>query len=209
MSNSDKEHKIKFTKSKIRKKAFARKILDIDDPETFGNQTQAAKAIYPLANRQTAANRGSALARDDYVMNEIERLLDQMGGGVQVRTRTLVQILSGERIRETITSRKNDKGEWVEYIKQQTPPTYAELIKVIDTLNKMDGLYRKSSTIVDEHMKMYRSLRKKVMDTMIKDREELQKMTVEHEPENEEKIDPDESSSELDTFLEGKGEENV
>jgi hypothetical protein len=59
------------------------------------------------------------------------------------------------------TERYNAEGELVEVVK--SGPTFSDIIKAVDTLNRMDGTYTDQKKVSDQERDVHRALIKEVM----------------------------------------------
>ena len=167
MSNKDKkDFRTKGNKSihsKLRKRIFVENLLNPNNKNTFCNITQAAKAAYPKAGRQTAATLGHNLTKQPYVMNEIERVIEENDIGFSNRVTCLRDIIYGNVTRSSVRLVRNDSGAWCEVEKAIIQPTFTERINAMKVLNQIDGTDKKASNIVSEQRKLMSEMRKKLL----------------------------------------------
>ncbi len=193
------------TRCKFEKDLFVAAITNYNNPKTFGNRKQAALTIHPNMSDGSAANEGVRLMNDKYVMNEIERVIEEAGVGFQVRVQTLRDIIKGECLRfDTEEAWNAELEEWVPIRRKKVQPTFTERINALKVLNTMDGTDKKASTIVDAQRKLMTDMRKKLTKQLEDERIRTIRGTSKDVVENEEQIDPEQSSEDIDQYLTGK-----
>ena len=194
----------KETRSKVRKQLWVRNLLNIEDENTFGNGTQAALKTYPKANYNTAKDMAYNLRKDPYCITEIERMMDKMGLGFEHRVSLLHDIIEGSSERHTIQQSRNpETGEWVDITRQVSKPSFKERLDALKMLNDLDGTSTKFKTIVNERNKMLSQMRKKLTKSLEDGRDGIKSTRNVSKHQNPEKMQPEQSSSELEAYLTG------
>jgi hypothetical protein len=202
--NNKTKKSVRDAKSKFRKRVFVAALTNPDNPETFGNYTQAAKVANPNATRGSAANLGSKYMKDDYVGNEIERVIEAAGIGFVDRVNALRDIIFGDLTRESVTLVKDSETKsWKEVQKHVAPPSFTERLNAMKILNQIDGTDRRANQIFSHREKLLSQMRKKLLKDLEDSRQEVLRDVSDKLPKESEKIDSRESSSELDAFLMG------
>lgn len=198
------KNRVQETKSKFRKRVFVAALTNADNPETFGNYTQAAKKAHPNATRGSAACMGSAYLKDPYVNNEIERVIEAAGIGFVDRVNALRDIIFGDLTRESVTLVKDSETKtWKEVQKHVAPPSFTERLNAMKILNQIDGTDKKANQIFSHREKLLSQMRKKLLKDLEDSRHDVLRNVSDKLPKDSEKIDSEQSSSELDTFLTG------
>lgn len=126
----------------IKQRMYVQALTDPQSP-TYGNQTQSYKSVYGVEDDNIAASNASRLQRRDKVHSWIEEVLKRNGVGIQARVAETALIIQGKAIR-TRTKDVWTKGGKVT-LTEQVIPTFADSLKGIDIINKMDGTYAKAA----------------------------------------------------------------
>lgn len=138
----------------------ARFVVEITDPDSpnFGNALGSAVSAMDVTY-ETAHKQSFKLMRQDRIRNEIERILEERGMGKEHRSSVLIELITQKMSRKT--ERYNEEGKLVETVKSS--PTFSDIIKAIDTLNRMDGTYTEQKKVSDQERDVHRVLIKEVM----------------------------------------------
>jgi len=138
----------------------ARFVVEITDPDSpnYGNALGSAVSAMDVTY-ETAHKQSYKLMRQDRIRNEIERILEERGMGKEHRSSVLIDLITQKMTRKT--ERYNAEGELVEVVK--SGPTFSDIIKAIDTLNRMDGTYTDQKKVSDQERDVHRLLIKEVM----------------------------------------------
>jgi hypothetical protein len=195
----------KKAKAKLRKRLFAAHVMN-PNSDTFCHYTKSAQKVFPNMTEGSAQNMGSHFMKDKFVLNEIERIVEESGIGFADRVNALRDIIYGNCSREAIQHVRDPKtGEWKEITKQVSSPTFTERINAMKVLNQIDGTNQKASSIVSQRNKLLTKMRKALLRDLTKNgRDEVLRDVSELDIENEEKTLSAQSSRELDAFLTGK-----
>jgi hypothetical protein len=133
------------------------------DSDTYGNARQSYARAHPNASIETAGANGSKKLNNTSVRAYIEQTLEEIGAGRQVRLAALQRVIQGTHVKtvRTTGTRVGEDGSPQEYeTTVESTPSASEIIKAIDLVNKMTGLYdanRESATAArQEYMKMRR-----------------------------------------------------
>lgn len=118
---------------------------------TYGNGTQSVIAVPGRRGKSYAAARAQAV---DYLSNpniqsEIEALATQSGLTSLFRLKRLKDIADGQYVREVW---KDEEGRVHE------TPKASEVIKALDVVNKMTGLYEKNRAMMNATTERFRGL---------------------------------------------------
>lgn len=135
-------------------------VVEITDPESpnFGNALGSAVSAMDVTY-ETAHKQSYKLMRQDRIRNEIERILEERGMGKEHRSSVLIELITQKMTRKT--ERYNAEGELVEVVK--SGPTFSDIIKAVDILNRMDGTYTDQKKVSDQERDIHRVLMKEVM----------------------------------------------
>lgn len=135
-------------------------VVEITDPDSpnFGNALGSAVSAMDVTY-ETAHKQSYKLMRQDRIRNEIERILEERGMGKEHRSSVLIELITQKMTRKT--ERYNAEGELVEVVK--SGPTFSDIIKAVDTLNRMDGTYTDQKKVSDQERDVHRILIKEVM----------------------------------------------
>jgi len=135
-------------------------VVEITDPDSpnFGNALGSAVSAMDVTY-ETAHKQSYKLMRQDRIRNEIERILEERGMGKEHRSSVLIELITQNMTRKT--ERYNAEGELVEVVK--SGPTFSDIIKAVDTLNRMDGTYTDQKKVSDQERDVHRVLIKEVM----------------------------------------------
>jgi hypothetical protein len=135
-------------------------VVEITDPDSpnFGNALGSAVSAMDVTY-ETAHKQSYKLLRQDRIRNEIERILEERGMGKEHRSSVLIELITQKMTRKT--ERYNAEGELVEVVK--SGPTFSDIIKAVDTLNRMDGTYSDQKKVSDQERDVHRLLIKEVM----------------------------------------------
>jgi len=135
-------------------------VVEITDPDSpnFGNALGSAVSAMDVTY-ETAHKQSYKLMRQDRIRNEIERILEERGMGKEHRSSVLIELITQKMTRKT--ERFNAEGELVEVVK--SGPTFSDIIKAVDTLNRMDGTYTDQKKVSDQERDVHRVLIKEVM----------------------------------------------
>ena len=138
----------------------ARFVVEITDPDSpnYGNALGSAVSAMDVTY-ETAHKQSYKLMRQDRIRNEIERILEERGMGKEHRSSVLIELITQKMTRKT--ERYNAEGELVEVVK--SGPTFSDIIKAVDTLNRMDGTYTDQKKVSDQERDVHRALIKEVM----------------------------------------------
>ena len=138
----------------------ARFVVEITDPDSpnFGNALGSAVSGMDVTY-ETAHKQSYKLMRQDRIRNEIERILEERGMGKGHRSSILIELITQEMSRNT--ERFNSEGELVEVVKSS--PTFSDIIKAVDLLNRMDGTYTQQKSVSDQERDEHRLLLKQIM----------------------------------------------
>jgi len=138
----------------------ARFVVEITDPDSpnFGNALGSAVSSMDVTY-ETAHKQSYKLLRQDRIRNEIERILEERGMGKEHRSSILIELITQKMTRKT--ERYNAEGELVEVVK--SGPTFSDIIKAVDLLNRMDGTYSEQKKVFDKERDVHRALIKEVM----------------------------------------------
>ena len=138
----------------------ARFVVEITDPDspTFGNALGSAVSAMDVTY-ETAHKQSYKLMRQDRIRNEIERILEERGMGKEHRSSVLIELITQKMTRNT--ERYNEEGKLVETVK--SGPTFSDIIKAVDLLNRMDGTYSDQKKVSDQERDVHRLLIKEVM----------------------------------------------
>jgi hypothetical protein len=138
----------------------ARFVVEITDPaspnfgKALGSAESAMNVTYNTAHKQSYK-----LMRQDRIRNEIERILEERGMGKEHRSSILIELITQKMSRTT--ERFNAEGELVEVVK--SGPTFSDIIKAVDLLNRMDGTYTDQKKSSDKERDEHRIILKEVM----------------------------------------------
>ena len=183
---------------------FVAALTNANDPETFGNYTRAAMKAHPKAGRDCASNLGSKYVADSYVSNEIERVIEAAGIGFTDRVNALRDIIFGDLTRESVTLVKDSETKtWKEVQKHVAPPSFTERLNAMKILNQIDGTDKKANQIFSHREKLLSQMRKKLLKDLEDARHDVLRDVSDKLPNEADKIDSGQSSSELDAFLTG------
>lgn len=135
-------------------------VVEITDPDSpnFGNALGSAVSAMDVTY-ETAHKQSYKLMRQDRIRNEIERILEERGMGKEHRSSVLIELITQKMTRKT--ERYNAEGQLVEVVK--SGPTFSDIIKAVDTLNRMDGTYTDQKKVSDQERDVHRVLIKEVM----------------------------------------------
>lgn len=135
-------------------------VVEITDPDSpnFGNALGSAVSAMDVTY-ETAHKQSYKLMRQDRIRNEIERILEERGMGKEHRSSVLIELITQKMSRKT--ERYNEEGRLVETVK--SGPTFSDIIKAVDLLNRMDGTYTDQKKVSDQERDVHRVLIKEVM----------------------------------------------
>lgn len=160
----DVAHMAKLT---LKEKLFAERFAN-PKSETFSNKTQSYLSVYkvkPDTNPDTVRQSAMRLSRKPHIASYIEQVMEDCNMDSVVRVNSIAQIVNGSHIK--VTKIKNAKGEVVKIVEQSVTPQ--EIIKGVDTLNRMDGTYEKRKAEGTIAVTEYRKLRKEMLARMRED----------------------------------------
>lgn len=136
---------------------FVANLIDPASP-TYSNAKQSA-IIGMNVDEMTAHKSAYKLLQQERIYNAVERALEARGCGRDVRSEWLVEIAKSRLTRTT--KRYNAEGALVETVISE--PTFSDMIKAIDTINRMDGTYNEQKKITDQERDEHRLLIKEIM----------------------------------------------
>ena len=119
----------------------------------LGNGRRSYMAAFPKAKAESADAAANRLLRSHKVRAAVCELLEANRLGVEPRIEALGRILNREQHIEQVYDRD---GKIVRTIVRPTPTR--DVIRAIDLLNKMDGLYRRAATSGDSGRDALRDL---------------------------------------------------
>ena len=125
------------------------------DSDTFGNGTRSALQAYNCKNSQTAGAIAADVLKRPRVRHYIDRKLEALGYGEQVRLSILSDIGTGRYRKRTEQVRYDADGTVKDKIVTESTPGADSIIKVNDLLNKLTGRYetaKQASRIMSKSM---------------------------------------------------------
>lgn len=128
----------------MNEKVFAQAYTDVNS-ETLGNATLSHARAYPRANANTSKTEGSRILARPRVQNEIARIFDSHGAGIEVCGKSLSDILHSDSIGTTITEYDKETGRTV----QRHGPSHTAVIKAVDVALKASGVYQQQQAAAD------------------------------------------------------------
>lgn len=130
------------------------KYTDINS-DTFGNGTKSAKAAYNCKNDNTANVIAVEVLRKPTIRHRIDRIMESLGYGEQIRLGILSDIGRGVYVKRTTQTRLDSKGDVKDTIVTESTPGADSIVRVNDILNKLTGKYetaKQASRIVSKTM---------------------------------------------------------
>ena len=155
----------------LRPKTFLDYYTDIDKRDregkpTFGNGTRSYAEAYNRNVDDTARTNAAKLLTNPRIHSELEQVVNQLGEGVKVRLRGIIDVAAGNTLRKvtskhyTYTTDENGKrrrkvsGETVTVVETRD----SDRLKAAALLNKMTGLDALTSAAADIAIKESRDL---------------------------------------------------
>ena len=131
------------TKLTVKQQAFVNKYTDPSQP-TFGNGTQSALQVYQVSTPNSAGVAAHALIRNPNVNSEIDRILNTIGLGNEVRQQERASIIRSTLLGKTITKRVKDTKTGEVYTEVTRGPAYSTKLKALDQMDKIAGVYNQA-----------------------------------------------------------------
>lgn len=131
-----------------------------------GNATRAAAAAYDIDTTtdngyNRASVQGCKLVSNGKVHNAIEKLTEQYHIDSEVRIAQLANIAKGLYSHEVETTTTDKHGRVQSSTRTVSKPKSTDIIKSIDLINRMTGLYQQQEIDADIARKEYEDLRKR------------------------------------------------
>jgi hypothetical protein len=131
------------------------------DSATFLNARQSYSKAFNNSNLSVCATEGHRLVNNPHVRNTITDILNKANLGVEVRADTIHSILSTKDLGTTTTETvKTEDG--TSKVVTRRAPGYNHVLKAIDLVNKMDGLYERNQAAADVAVSEWRELSKRL-----------------------------------------------
>jgi phage terminase small subunit len=144
----------KKDKLTVKQQAFIAAYTDTNKP-TFGNGTQAALIAYDAKDDNTAACIAKENLRKPQIRHRVDKILDSIGYGEQVRLQQLTEIGLGKYVKTTKQTKLDAEGNTVNTIITESTPGADSIVRVNDVIAKLTGRYetaKQGSRIVSKSM---------------------------------------------------------
>ena len=129
------------------------------ESDTFLNGTKSVQAVYNTTSYNTASNIASLTLRKPKIHHRVDKILDALGYGEQVRLSTLADIGKGIYRKKTIQTRYDADGETVkDVIVTESTPGADSAIRANDVINKLTGRYEGAKQAQRALSKSYQQL---------------------------------------------------
>ena len=128
----------------VKQQAFVNKYTDVSNPKTLGNGVQSVLQIYDTNNYVVAGTIASENIRKPLVNNEIDRILNLIGMGNEVRQTERASIIRHNLLGKTITKRVKDPKTGEVSIEVTRGPAYSTKLKALDQMDKIAGVYNQA-----------------------------------------------------------------
>jgi hypothetical protein len=148
-----------------REQAFVHAYAD-PASSTFGNGTQSYLVVAPDVGYDTARSSAVRMLANDSVSTSICDILNKANMGLEVRVDSIRRIISHKDIGRTVSKVRHTEDETI--TTTESGPGYRDVLKAVDVLNKVDGLYDRNRAAADIASTEYRSLVKRFFSTMDK-----------------------------------------
>lgn len=136
----------------LKQRSFIANYTDPQSP-TFGNGTRSVIAVTGRdGNEISARSQASEYLANPHIRSEIEQRIEEAGIEDRVRLRALRSVIMGEYMQ---TERTGRRGK-VTY----RSPKAAEIVKAVETVNRMSGLYEKNRAQFSALSSRFRELAK-------------------------------------------------
>ena len=145
---------IQSDKLTVKQQAFVNAYTDTSKP-TFGNGTQAALTVYDTIDNNTAKVIAHENLRKPTIRHRVDKILDAIGYGEQVRLQQLTEIGLGKYIKRTTQTRLDADGQVKDTIVTESTPGADSIVRVNDVIAKLTGRYetaKQGSRIVSKSM---------------------------------------------------------
>ncbi|MFH2020092.1 MAG: hypothetical protein ABIJ34_01680, partial [archaeon] len=120
---------------------------------------QSALLTYNTKNVNTAASLATHLLRSPKIKHRVDKILESIGYGEQVRLETLANIGKGQYRKKTIQTRYDADGETVkDIIITESTPGADSAIRANDVINKLTGRYESAKQAQRVLSKSYQQL---------------------------------------------------
>ena len=161
----DAKQAIKPRRLTRKQQSFIDNYTDPDKP-TFGNGTQSVLAI---PHRNGDSYKGATVQAIEYlahptIRSEIEALAESVGATDMFRLSRLHLVAQGQYV-TTETSERIIKGK-VRKVTTTRTPKASEIVKAVDTLNKMTGRYEKNRVAMNALSSRFKELAKQYKPTL-------------------------------------------
>ena len=120
---------------------------------TYSQKTKTTMDVFGV-NYGPAATKGTELAKKPAIRNEMQRIMQRMAAGVEVRAQIMGSIALGNHVHtvKTRTTGTNKNGDTIDMeVTTERPPTPAEIINANKEINKLEGRH----AIVDAAKKVF------------------------------------------------------
>jgi len=111
---------------------------------TYLNGTQSALVSYNTTDRNTAGVMAHEVLKQPKVQSEIERILNAMQMGVEVRQTERASIIRHSLLGKTITKRVKDPKTGEVSVEVTRGPAYSTKLKALDQMDKIAGVYNQA-----------------------------------------------------------------
>ncbi|MBU1235037.1 MAG: terminase small subunit [Proteobacteria bacterium] len=109
--------------------------------DAFGNGTQSYKQAYNVKSDNVAGVNAHNVLKNPKIRHRIDKILDTLGYGEQVRMSTLSDIGKGLYIKKTVQTRTDADGTVKDVIVTESTPGADSIVRVNDMINKLTGKY--------------------------------------------------------------------
>ncbi len=138
--------------------ALVAKYTDTES-NTFLNGVQSALSIYDTKSYSVASNLATRTLQKPRVRHYVDKILESIGYGEQVRLETLANIGKGIYRKKTIQTRYDADGETVkDVIVTESTPGADSAIRANDVINKLTGRYESAKQAQRVLSKSYQQL---------------------------------------------------
>ena len=119
------------------------------DAPTHGNGTQSYLLAHPEAGLTTAASAAWRRARQANVSRAMTAVLESVGAGREVRAERVAALLDTSHTVVSKTTHRNAEGNVTHIVETEAPVRPEAVLRGVDLLNRMDGLYQEQRVAGD------------------------------------------------------------
>ena len=133
------------------------------DPDTAGNKTESALAVYNNATRVGAYQHAYETLGKPHIRTYLQEILERSNFGVEVRSTLLSDIATGKTRTRSTQTQRDGSGNVTAVSETETEAPLGVRLKAIDLANKLEGRYTQADATVRVAEREYNALRSKLL----------------------------------------------